>query len=59
MAGSVRIFVTCHLHNPSVALMLFTSVDFILSFLDVEGNYFFVLAFNKVSRLLPGSDRAK
>lgn len=37
--------------------MLFCSVDFILSFLDVEGNYFFVLAYRYVSRLLPECDR--
>lgn len=37
--------------------MLFCSVDFILSFLDVEANYFFVLAYRYVSRLLPECDR--
>ena len=49
----------CHLSYPSAALMLFSSVDFILSFLDVEGNYFFVLAYRYVSRLVPGCDRTK
>ena len=47
----------CLLSLAFVALMFFSSVDFILSFLDVEGNYFFVLAYRYVSLYCQGVTR--